>query len=425
MVDFDKVLADVVEPAVSKADLEIYYPKIGSEEWVLPKSLFEQFLLCEYAVVDLATASSSLMYQLGIRQAARPDTMLHLLPSTAQQLKVPDTVRPIFYGLNAEGAPENAPAAVARIAEQLRLIQDSRGKESPTIQLIERVDDIARLSTDVFRGCVDYSAPIKERLARARQTGTEAIRAIEKELTPIENQESGILVDLLLSYRALKSWKDVVRLKDHIPVPLARTVMVRQQYALALNRNARGEEAVEVLELLLKERAPTSETCAILGRVYKDRSDVALKLGNSTLAQEFLKKSVDTYLRGFETDWRDAFPGINAVTLMELCSPPDPRRKALMPIVGYAVERRIQQGVADYWDYATKLELAVLEINEGKAKASLADALVVIREPWEPQTTARNLRLIREARERRGEEVVWAALIEVQLADQAKKRSLP
>ena len=52
------------------------------------------------------------------------------------------------------------------------------------------------------------------------------------------------------------------------------------------------------------------------------------------------------------------YPGIDAVTLMELAEPPDPRREKVLPVVAYAVERRIAAEKPDYWDYATCLELA-------------------------------------------------------------------
>ena len=44
-----------------------------------------------------------------------------------------------------------------------------------------------------------------------------------------------------------------------------------------------------------------------------------------------------------------------------------------------------------------------------------ADALAAVRESWEPETTARNLRLIREAREKRYEAVAWAMELENEL----------
>jgi hypothetical protein len=225
-----------------------------------------------------------------------------------------------------------------------------------------------------------------------------------------------VVVDLFLSYRAVKAWKDMVTLHEKMSLPLAATVMVQEQLALALNRIKQGERAERVLLDLLQKRGPSSETYGILGRVYKDRWEDALKSGQSALAQGLLRKAIDGYLKGFETDWRDAYPGVNAVTLMEIAEPPDPRRQELIPVVSYAAKRRIAAGQPDYWDHATLLELAVLANDQLEASAALADALANVREPWEPESTAGNLRLICEARKGRGEEVGWVLQIEEALA---------
>src|SRR5688500_16846413 len=105
---------------------------------------------------------------------------------------------------------------------------------------------------------------------------------------------------------------------------------------------------------------------------------------------------------------------------MELKEPPDPRSLEILPVVAYAVERKIAAGKPDYWDYATRLELAVLGKDEEKAAQALGDALANVRETWEPETTVRNLRLIREAREKRGVEVPWAQAAEGELAGWTK-----
>jgi hypothetical protein len=84
------------------------------------------------------------------------------------------------------------------------------------------------------------------------------------------------------------------------------------------------------------------------------------------------------------------------------------------------VKRRIAAGKPDYWDHATLLELAVLGRDEAAADAALGDALISIREPWEPETTLRNLRLIREARERRGAPLPWLPRIMDELGRAAK-----
>jgi hypothetical protein len=64
---------------------------------------------------------------------------------------------------------------------------------------------------------------------------------------------------------------------------------------------------------------------------------------------------------------------------------------------------------------ATRVELAVLAEDQDTAASMLADALATHPEQWQRDTTARNLRLIREARERRGGDQGWIAAIERQL----------
>jgi hypothetical protein len=137
-------------------------------------------------------------------------------------------------------------------------------------------------------------------------------------------------------------------------------------------------------------------------------------------ARGLLSRAIDTYLKGFESDPRDAYPGVNALTLMEQRDPPDPRRTALIPVVRYAVERKIATGKPDYWDYATRLELAVLAQEREAADEALADAVATDPRSWELETTARNLDLIRAARARRGLVVEWADAMQRHLEVRAK-----
>jgi tetratricopeptide (TPR) repeat protein len=419
MIDFDAVYHQLIAPAITDAGLE---PIRADEEMtggIIHKPMFERLILCEYAVADLTTANANVFYELGIRHAVRPYSTALIF---AQNSRLPFDVallRALPYQLNADGTPANTEAdkaaLKARLVEAKRMAAEGPTTDSPIYQLVEDYPNIDHTKTDVFREQVRYSTEMKQRLAQARKEGVEALRALEKEFPPISELESGVVIDLFLSYRAVKAWDDMIELVKKMPPPLAQTVMVQEQLALALNRAGRGEEAERVLKELLERRGPSSETYGILGRVYKDRWEAALKSGDKFLARGLLDKAIEAYLRGFEADWRDAYPGVNAVTLMELKEPPDPRREQLIPVVAYAVERRIATGKPDYWDYATRLELAVLAEDEQKATDALADALANIREKWEPETTARNLRLIREARERRHQTLSWANDIEDEL----------
>ena len=294
--------------------------------------------------------------------------------------------------------------------------------DSPVFQLVEGYPSaVDHTKTDIFRDQVQYALDKKKELETARKQGAEALRSCEQQLGSLADLEAGVVIDLFLSYRAVKAWEDMAALVEKMSGPLAATAMVQEQLALALNRAGQGEEAERVLIALLERRGPSSETYGILGRVYKDRWEAALNDDNQFLAEGLLDQAIGAYRKGFEADWRDAYPGINAVTLMELKNPPDPQREQIIPVVTYSAERRVAAGKPDYWDYATLLELAVLGKNAEKARAALIAALPLVREVWEPETTLRNLCLIREARERRGETVAWAKDIEAALEHGEKK----
>jgi hypothetical protein len=422
LVDFDAVYHELIAPAIRLADLD---PLRADEEMtggIIHKPMFERLLLCPYAVADLSTANANVFYELGVRHAVRPYSTVLIFGEGGRLPFDVAPLRAIPYRLTPSGTPADTVPTEALLAAALQEARKNAA-DSPVFQLVDGITplDISHIKTDVFRDRVRYSAEVKERLAAARPQGVEAIRAIETELTPIVDAEAGVVIDLFLSYRAVKAWDNMIALAQTMSSPLAATVMVQEQLALALNRAGRGALAEKILVDLIERRGPSSETCGILGRVYKDRWEGALKNGDTLLARGFLEKAIATYLRGFETDWRDAFPGINAVTLMELREPPDPRRLQILPVVAYSVERRIAAGKPDYWDYATLLELAVLAKEEQPAADAAAQALAAVRERWEPETTARNLRLIRETRARRNESFLWANQIEEEFEKRANK----
>jgi len=420
-IDFDAVYEQLIAPAVRDAGME---PVRADEErtgGIIHRPMFERLILCDYAVADLTTANANVFYELGVRHAVKPHATVLLFAQGSGQLPFDvSQLRAIPYGLGADGQPTDEAKYRKMLTERLK---DARNAaiDSPLFQLVDNYPQVDHSKTDIFRDLVEYSKKMKGRLAQARKGGIDAVQQVEAEMGNIADCESGVVIDLFLSYRAVKGWDRMIALVERMSPELAATVMVREQLGLALNRAGRGEEAERVLLELIARRGPSSESCGILGRVYKDRWETAQKSGSSMLARGFLEKAVDAYLKGFEADWRDAYPGINAVTLMELKEPPDPRRLEILPVVTYAVKRRVEHGTPDYWDFATLLELAMLGKDEAAATDALASALAAVREPWEPETTLHNLRLVRDARERRGEaNPSWGAETEAELLKAAK-----
>ncbi len=327
-------------------------------------------------------------------------------------------LRGMSYQTDASGNPVDAGKYAAAIAAHMRNARKEHHIDSPVFQFVDYMQpmEVDHTKTDLFRKHVDYSREYKNRLGRARKEGIDAIRAIAADpaLQDLFDVESGVVIDLFLSFRAVKAHQEMVDLFERMPQPLQRTRMVQEQLGFALNRLGRFEDAERIFKEVIAKLGPSSETNGLLGRVYKDRWEAAVKEGDEFEAASLLKRAIDAYRKGFEADWRDPYPGINAVTLMELQDRPDPAQKDMLPVVRYAALQRSQAN-GDYWDHATLLELAVLARNIEEARAETGHALAVVREVWEPETTARNLRLIRAVREKRGEDVAWITQIEVSL----------
>ena len=422
-VDFDAVYERLVAPAVSQAKLQ---PLRADQELVGDlenKPMLEGLILSDYAVADLTTPTPTVFYELGVRHAVRPySTVLIAADLGGSTLDFAPT-RVLPYSLDASGTPAATDGDLQRLTASLKAARDAPG-DRPVFQLVDDlpIPEIDRDKTDVFRDQAAYSVDAKRRLAEAREHGPESLRAAERDLGPLEDVEAGIVVDLLISYRAVGAWDDMIRLAQRMPRPLAQTVLVREQLGLALNRAGRGDDAESVLRGVLAQRGPSSETYALLGRVYKDRW-ASERAHSPPRARGYLRKAIEAYTAGFETDWRDAYPGVNAATLMEILEPGGEGQQRLVPVVRYAVERRLANGRADYWDHATRLELAVVAREAEDAADAAGDALAAVREPWEPESTANNLGLIREARAEHGEHVDWAEEIEEKLVAAAASRS--
>ncbi|HSD27634.1 MAG TPA: TRAFs-binding domain-containing protein [Vicinamibacteria bacterium] len=211
-------------------------------------------------VADLTTANANVFYELGLRHAVRAWSTVLVFAEGGSRL--PFDVAPLRalpYRLTSGGTPDEVDSTRAVLSARL---QEARREstDSPVFQLVEGFPDIQRLKTDVFREQVRYSQTMKEKLAAARERGVEAVRAVEAELGSLTDAESGVVIDLFLSYRAAKAWADMIALVDRMPRPLAATVMVREQLGLALNRAGRSEEAERTLLAVIDERGPSSET---------------------------------------------------------------------------------------------------------------------------------------------------------------------
>jgi hypothetical protein len=426
MIDFDAIYREIISPAIVDVGFDPMRADDEMSPGVIHNAMFERLVLSEYAIADLTIFNPNVYYELGVRHAVRPQSTV--LISAGERLPF-DIVhlRALLYALDRDGRPKDAPAARKALAERLRHCKETDEPDSPLFRYAQgwlKAPQVDHEKTDVFRRDVSYSREFKAKLLHAREAGTgqeiAALDAVRAEVGDIGAAEAGVVIDLFLSYRAVKAYDRMIDLYAAMDPVLRHTTLVQEQYAFALNRVGRAAEAEHILSALILDRGPSSETFALLGRVYKDRWEAA-KRRNDPVASGWAQKAISAYLKGFECDWRDAYPGVNALTLMALTRPDDPRIAKIAPAVVFAVERKIDRGAGDYWAYATLIEINLIDDKIDVAEEHLPTALSHVREQWEPETTAHNLRLLREVWAARGKNTARLDVILVALETRAER----
>ncbi|TQN42483.1 uncharacterized protein DUF4071 [Blastococcus colisei] len=406
-IDFRAVYDQLIAPAITEAGMEpLRADEDPESRGIFQKAMFERLVVCEFAVADLSTGNANVYYELGVRHALRPySTVLIFREGYRLPLDVAHgSAMP--YPLRPDGKPADVEATRSKLVARLRAAREAR-VDSPVHQLVTGlpVAEVDHERIDSFRVHADREEQLRQALEQAGRQGVEHVRRVEVALGRTEDLEVKTAVDLLLAYRSRSAWPDMVRLVRGLAKPVARVELIQQAYAWALNRCGEDAEAERLANDLVRQR-PSSETYGLLGRIYKDRW---VRAGSPARRAGLLARAIDNYVKGFEADWRDPYPGINAVTLMSLSSPPDSRLTELFPVVSYALAQRLRRKDRDphYWDHATDLALAVLAGDQRRAHAALECALAVVRDPFEPETTARDLTFVADAMRIRGEDATW------------------
>lgn len=432
-IDFDRIYQAALQPGIQDADM---IPIRADEEklgGIIHQAMYERLLLCDFAVADLTTGNANVLYELGIRHAARPRTTLTVY---AAQKPLPFDVALLRTQLYELGEGNSFPDANAdelrqRVREHLgqlrRLAHGQSAIDSPLFQLVRswNPQPLGLEAAESFEERLKAHEQMKQRLSDIRAASSDKARQpeaaaslvrVRKEVLDSGTTDVGVLTSLMLGYRALEDWTGMIEVYGQLPEFLQRQVAVRQLLAFAYNRRAERakdsvdrERALQVLQELQREQGPTSETSGLIGRIYKSQWTEALKDGELAKARGHLKQAIAAYVGGFETDWRDIYPGINAVTLLDVQGGKAAleEKDRLLPVVRFAVEQRLRAPAADYWDHATLLEIAVLGNDAEQALDVLDSVLTAFTEPWQPKTTADNLRIIERARQERGEDIGW------------------
>jgi hypothetical protein len=423
-IDFDDVWNSAFRPAAEQAGIEAIRADEEQVGGFVHLAMFERLLLAEVVLADLTLASPNVMYELGIRHATRPKATIPVFARVGGLPFDLSPIRAIPYQLDDDGRLSPGPRAelVQQLAQRFRAALTDTAADSPLFQLIESYPGVT-LSHDVtesFQGRVRRITALSNEIRAAarlspRTAAITAMKVVHRKLTTSADTPTDLLVDLLLGYRDIEAYEEMVGLFEQLPDEVARHPAVRQVGAFALNRRKHpGDErrAIAMLESILDELGPDPETLGLLGRVHKDRHR-ELAETDPFQAEAALDAAISAYERGFGADIRDYYPGVNAVTLLMLKGTDEAYRRAreLSPVVAFAVAGRRGLESHDYWDLATVLELAVVNLDAPTARAALRRLLYVGAPAWQLRATLENLERLQTAHRNREADPAW--LVEI------------
>jgi hypothetical protein len=262
IIDFDAVYREVIRPAIEDVGLEPIRADEETQGGIIHKPMFERLILCAYAVADLTIANANVFYELGVRHAVRPWRTVSVFAEGSRLPFDVNYLRAQPYALGGDGSPGSPMEGRKKIATGLQHAREQAADptiDSPVFQLVDYLPApiLDHQRTDLFREQVRYSEQAKKSFANARrEKSEEAVEAVLAALRPVGELEAAILVDGMLSFRAVEAWQRMVSFIEQMPRPLRQTVMIQEQLALALNRSNRSDEAEAILLAVLKERGP-------------------------------------------------------------------------------------------------------------------------------------------------------------------------
>lgn len=419
VVDFDALYENCIRPAADEADVSVIRADEETLGGIIHRPMYERLLLAEIVVADLTFANANVFYELGVRHAARPRSTILIYAKVAQLPFDVAPIRAIPYELGDDGALVD-PAGLRRtLTERLLAAKADGVPDSPLFRLLDEYPgiDLAHDVTEAFRGRALWVSRLTieaHDIVGAGMDVDDARRAlgeIEKQASAVAGTEQQLLLSIMLAYRSIEAWDDMIRVAESLPDPYKAVVTVQEQLALALNRrNGPGDRnrAISLIESLIEQHGPSPETLGILGRCFKARWHEKREAGDPGAA-DALDEAIDAYRRGFDADPRDFYPGVNLVSLLVRRDGPGDMAEVakVAPVVSFAVARRGGLRSRDYWAVATVLELAAVTGDKEVGARALSAMLDCEHDNMMRKSTADNLEFLAEALPRLGHEREW------------------
>ena len=392
-IRFDRVLADLLRPALLHAGFEVFRADEEQRAGDIRVDMFQELLAADLVLADLTLANPNVWYELGVRHALRSRGVV-LVVGVLPGFNPPPvfdlyTDRKLHYALTAEGVPDptSLSATIAALAAMAleTLAASTRRRVSPVYQLLPYLEQpqwkrLLLAGDNEFRGAYETWSDRMEVARQSNRPGDILTLADETPTRALALEARRMAGNSLLKLRqqalALEQFNKALVIDPE-------DIASRQKQAVCLGRLNRFAEARTCVQALVRDAAQDAELRALAGRLEKDawtarwrpRGGVGSVVEPAVLQaaaageDALLAEAIAPYRQGFEADPRHFYAGINALTLTvlrahlaEMSGYVDnaPDTEALRGGVRWSVAAALARDPRDYWARATLAEWSLL-----------------------------------------------------------------
>lgn len=409
IIDFNRVYADYIKPALEAAGLEPFRADQEMRAGDILTDMFQELLVADLVVADLTIDNPNVWYELGVRHALRARGVVLICGGKVSTAFDVYTNRKLRYGLK-DGAPDPATldgdkgSLTKMVKETMESWHDR--KVSPVYGLMPnlqepdwkslRIGDVREFweQHDAWEGRIDLArrragrigdllvladeAPVAAFRAEAWIKAGEALRRAKRFEFALEHLDRGLEIEP----RHLKG--------------LQEKGVCLQRLALMGVSGHSLDRAREHYKAALKEYPVDPETWALLGRVDKDawieawrqegRAPEQMR-NDAKYEDALLRAAIDNYSKGYRAKPSHYYSGINALTLMHLFrhltgnTTYDRDMATMAGAVRFAAECETDADQL-FWSKATLGDLEVLVGTPDTVTAAYKEAIVRNERDW-------------------------------------------
>ncbi len=434
-VDFDRVYAELIEPALREAGCEVFRADQEQRAGDIRTDMFQELLVADLVVADLTLDNPNVWYELGVRHALRARGVVLIQgPRAAQPFDI-YTDRKLRYRI-ANGGPDPAALEADRkaLAAMARATLDAPAARavSPVYTLLEHLRE----------------PQWRELLLAQRNEFSEAYRAWASRMEVARRK--GRVGDLLVLAEETPTqalWLEAKRAAGNGLVKLRHFDFALEQFeaalaaapedkasrekkAVCLGRLGRYDEAREWTRRLTEDYPSDAEAWALAGRVEKDdwiqrwrapgAAPAALREAAAADAASLLE-AIAPYHKAFIADPSHFYSGINSLTLHLLLEHLGgaPNKTVVDNLVGgvlWASLSAQERDRKDYWARSTFAELCLLVNPKDVVVREFRAAVAVANRDWFAlDSTRQTLSLLRDLEFRPEETAAALAIVDAEI----------